>query len=382
MLSNLALVGALVGAAQAHSNWGNTTTTTTGGDVAYTTEVVTEFTTFCPSPTTLTHGDKTYTVTEATTLTITDCPCTISKPVEPTGTPGDECSAQCLKEYRECQTAPDANQSYCASQVAECLGYNPFENGSFHTPTACSEHPEPTTTAPPQEEECAEKCTKAYNACRVAPGANMATCAAQYAECLNFNPFDGSNKTVTACSGEAVWTTEVVTHLTTYCPAPTTLTFDHSTYTVTEPTTLTISDCSCTVTKPVETHPVETHPGETQPVPTTPAGTCPEECTAAYRECQTAPDANQSFCASQIAQCLGYNPFENGSFVTPTACSAQPPKTTLQPSGTMPGTPGNPVTPIGPGNPTGDSPSTVPTAAADHLSPLKALGVLAAVALL
>ncbi|KAH6697611.1 hypothetical protein F5X68DRAFT_226972 [Plectosphaerella plurivora] len=51
------------------------------GNVTYTTEVVTAYTTYCPEPTTLTHGDKTYTITEATTLTITDCPCTISKPV-------------------------------------------------------------------------------------------------------------------------------------------------------------------------------------------------------------------------------------------------------------------------------------------------------------
>jgi hypothetical protein len=47
----------------------------------YTTEVVTSYTTYCPYPTEVVHGDKTYTVTEATTLTITDCPCTIVKPV-------------------------------------------------------------------------------------------------------------------------------------------------------------------------------------------------------------------------------------------------------------------------------------------------------------
>lgn len=41
------------------------------------TEVVTAYTTYCPEPTTFTTNGKTYTVTEATTLTITDCPCTI-----------------------------------------------------------------------------------------------------------------------------------------------------------------------------------------------------------------------------------------------------------------------------------------------------------------
>lgn len=49
--------------------------------VTYTTEVVTAVTTFCPGPTTVTYGQSTYTVTEATTLTISDCPCTIKVPV-------------------------------------------------------------------------------------------------------------------------------------------------------------------------------------------------------------------------------------------------------------------------------------------------------------
>jgi len=47
----------------------------------YTTEVVTSYETYCPGPTEVVHGSMTYTVTEATTLTITDCPCTIVKPV-------------------------------------------------------------------------------------------------------------------------------------------------------------------------------------------------------------------------------------------------------------------------------------------------------------
>ncbi|KAK1750602.1 hypothetical protein QBC47DRAFT_119929 [Echria macrotheca] len=51
------------------------------GNVTYTTEVVTAVTTFCPEATEIVHGDKTYTVSEATTLTITNCPCTVTKPV-------------------------------------------------------------------------------------------------------------------------------------------------------------------------------------------------------------------------------------------------------------------------------------------------------------
>ncbi|BAO38885.1 protein SED1 [Kluyveromyces marxianus] len=48
-------------------------------------ETVTELTTYCPLPTTITTNGKTYTVSEATTLTITDCPCEVTKtsPVPP-----------------------------------------------------------------------------------------------------------------------------------------------------------------------------------------------------------------------------------------------------------------------------------------------------------
>jgi len=48
--------------------------------------VVTELTTYCPEPTEFVTNGKTYTVTQATTLTITDCPCTIKKPTKPATT--------------------------------------------------------------------------------------------------------------------------------------------------------------------------------------------------------------------------------------------------------------------------------------------------------
>ncbi|KAF4456516.1 putative SED1-abundant cell surface glycoprotein [Fusarium austroafricanum] len=75
----VAAAGLLIGAAQAspYAPYGNNGT-------HYTTEVVTAITTYCPGATTLTYGDKTYTVTKETTLTITDCPCTVSYPVKPT----------------------------------------------------------------------------------------------------------------------------------------------------------------------------------------------------------------------------------------------------------------------------------------------------------
>ncbi|KAK6437850.1 hypothetical protein LTR95_005961 [Oleoguttula sp. CCFEE 5521] len=49
----------------------------------YVTDVVTAYTTYCPEATQITHAGQTYTVSSATTLTITNCPggCTITRPV-------------------------------------------------------------------------------------------------------------------------------------------------------------------------------------------------------------------------------------------------------------------------------------------------------------
>lgn len=66
-----ALIAALAGSAVV-SAAGNSTQSTV-------TSVVTKFTTYCPEPTHVTMNNKTYTVTEACTLTITDCPCTVVK---------------------------------------------------------------------------------------------------------------------------------------------------------------------------------------------------------------------------------------------------------------------------------------------------------------
>lgn len=50
--------------------------------------VVTEFTTYCPEATTIVTNGKTYTATGETTLTITDCPCTVPTHTVVTNTPG------------------------------------------------------------------------------------------------------------------------------------------------------------------------------------------------------------------------------------------------------------------------------------------------------
>ncbi|TLD26973.1 hypothetical protein PspLS_04732 [Pyricularia sp. CBS 133598] len=57
-------------------------TGTVGGARNVTTvmQVVDEIVTYCPEPTVIVINDECYTVTEPTTLTITNCPCTITTP--------------------------------------------------------------------------------------------------------------------------------------------------------------------------------------------------------------------------------------------------------------------------------------------------------------
>jgi hypothetical protein len=72
LTSRLALAGLALGVASANPMANGT---------IYTTEVVDTYVTYCPEPTELTLGGKTYTITKAQTVTITNCGCTVTKPV-------------------------------------------------------------------------------------------------------------------------------------------------------------------------------------------------------------------------------------------------------------------------------------------------------------
>ncbi|KAG4292373.1 hypothetical protein FPRO06_13626 [Fusarium proliferatum] len=124
---------------------------------------------------------------------------TDSIPALPSST--DECLAKCNAAHDKCNTAPDANHATCAAEYAECIGYNPYGGASFVTPTACSHSSKPTATETAKADECVMKCDTAHDACNTAPDANHATCAAEYAECLGYNPYGGASfVTPTACS--------------------------------------------------------------------------------------------------------------------------------------------------------------------------------------
>ncbi|KAI4722162.1 hypothetical protein E4T48_01471 [Aureobasidium sp. EXF-10727] len=82
--------GVIALAASASAAYINGTAPANG--TVYTTEVVTALTTVCPAPTagayTTTIANNVYTVKSATTITVTNCPCTLTKPVASMATGG------------------------------------------------------------------------------------------------------------------------------------------------------------------------------------------------------------------------------------------------------------------------------------------------------
>lgn len=128
-----------------HGNWGEH-----GGNgstsylTSYTTFTTDFYTTYCPTPTKVTIGTKTYTVTSSQTLTITDCPCTITKPVVPVTTPSGK------PTYSANSTMPhNATTTYCPSSTA------PVKNQTSMAPPTSYTHITSyyTSTLPPQSSQ-------------------------------------------------------------------------------------------------------------------------------------------------------------------------------------------------------------------------------------
>ncbi|KXS95486.1 hypothetical protein AC578_8797 [Pseudocercospora eumusae] len=145
-----ATLAGLSAVAVAHDGWSmggygpppsNTSSSVTGGTTAaptlpvkpaYTTEVVTEFTTYCPESTQITHGGVTYTVTEATTLTITNCPCTVTKPVYSSVV--TSCST-CVPSSPASPPYPSGNST---TPVSPNVPVKPTGTGSYNPPSTTS----------------------------------------------------------------------------------------------------------------------------------------------------------------------------------------------------------------------------------------------------
>ncbi|KAK6005892.1 hypothetical protein QM012_007534 [Aureobasidium pullulans] len=222
-----------------------------------------------------------------------------------------KCQGDCYAAYNTCRTTPvdglSANQAACAGEYAQCLGENPIAStgglissfipysatatvsktasassasasasasGCVAKDNACRAS-DPNTGASANQAQCSAEnaqcqgdCYAAYNTCRTTPvdglSANQAACAGKYAQCLGENPIASTGGiissfipyTATASSSAGmVYTTEVVTALTTVCPAPTAgayvTTIASKVYTISSATTITVTDCPCTISSKV-----------------------------------------------------------------------------------------------------------------------------------
>jgi hypothetical protein len=161
--------------------------------IVYTTVTTDIYTTYCPESTTFTQGTKTYTATASETLTITDCPCTFTKPIKtlpPTSTPS---------------VVPPTNSTTSLPPV----WVTTTETVSSYT-TYC---PLPTSVV---------QGNKTYTV------SEATTLTITNCPCTQTKTYPGTVTTITLSS------------LTTYCPVPTTITYSSATYPVTTTGSVTI----------------------------------------------------------------------------------------------------------------------------------------------
>jgi hypothetical protein len=105
----------------------------------YETTVVPVYTTYCPQPTHVTYGSQVYTVTEATTLTLTSV--TVTKPVYSETTPVATAPVETAPVYT---TAPVENSPVAPTTAAPVAPVYPTAgNGTMVAPSASATYSAP-----------------------------------------------------------------------------------------------------------------------------------------------------------------------------------------------------------------------------------------------
>ncbi|KAK8053743.1 hypothetical protein PG996_013044 [Apiospora saccharicola] len=176
-------------------------------------------------------------------------------------------------------------------------------------------------------------CKNKDNACRTAPDANMAQCSAEHAQCLGYNPYTKRAEAPHSETGDAVYfpakdakRTEAPhweTGDAVYFPAPKDAKRTEEPHWETgDAVYFPAKDSKRTDAPHWETGDAVYFPAPKDskrteephwetgdavyfPAPSKRA----EDCKAKDDACRTAPDANMSFCSSENAKCLGYNPY-------------------------------------------------------------------------
>jgi len=140
MRSSILALAALVAGVHSYAN----------ESVYYLTTTVTALTTYCPGPTVLTHGSLTSTITEATTVTITDCPCTAVIPI--TVSTSVACVTCAAPTIAPISNSTASISSFRNSTISAIAGTTPTEtlgSGSAASTTAnVASSPSGSTVAP------------------------------------------------------------------------------------------------------------------------------------------------------------------------------------------------------------------------------------------
>jgi len=106
--------------------------------VVYTTEVFTAYTTYCPASTEITLGGKTYTATASQTLTITECPCTVTKPVSSAPSVPTTSVPASVPVYVNSTVAATTAPVAPASKTKPAVGTTSAAGGATSTPSTIS----------------------------------------------------------------------------------------------------------------------------------------------------------------------------------------------------------------------------------------------------
>ncbi|KAF5669994.1 hypothetical protein FHETE_4677 [Fusarium heterosporum] len=239
------------------------------------------------------------------------------------------CSLECTTVYDECCSIEGTDIEVCKKQYTVCLGYSPFESGSYLKPSSCkheqsyyieyeshydshyfeekygsyyesghyesghyesghyesghseSSYHEGYYTA----EYCCAECTTIYDQCCSVPGADIAVCKDSYTVCLGYNPFDVTPyHKPTVCKHEESYYKEYESeHGESYYNSEYD-NYGHENY------------------------------GDVD------VEQCCYECTTVYDECCKVAGADIEVCKQEYTICLGYSPFDVVPYVKPTVC--------------------------------------------------------------
>ncbi|KAK8073977.1 hypothetical protein PG994_004876 [Apiospora phragmitis] len=219
-----------------------------------------------------------------------------------------QCIGACKVSFDRCSTAPDANHATCAASLVGCTGKSLDESLKPQSAVAkkdavadasCALKDDACRTAPganmaecsAQKAECKDTCSTAADSCRGGPDANMAACAGDYAKCLGYNPYAKRDEAPHSETGDAV-----------YFPAPHSETGD-AVYFPAPKSKAAASGCV------LKDDACRTAPDANMAQCSAEKAACKATCKADSNQCRTAPDANQAQCSADYASCLGENPY-------------------------------------------------------------------------